>query len=75
MRPPSRIRPTLAAIAEVWSRHPDLRLGQFLENAAHLARGDRPGPDLFQMEEEQLLRGLKAFDERDATPPTRGPHA
>jgi hypothetical protein len=75
MRSPDRIWSTLAAIARVWARHPDLRLGQLLENAAHLARGGKPGPDLFQMEEEQLLRGLKAFDERDRTPPTRGDHA
>lgn len=63
MRSPARIEPTLAAIAQVWSCSPDLRLGQLLENAAHLARDGKPGPDLFQMEEEQLLRGLAMLDE------------
>ena len=30
MRDPARIQPTLAKIAEVWFRHPDMRLGQLI---------------------------------------------
>lgn len=59
MRDPARINPTLSAIAEIWERHPDLRLGQLLSAAADYARNGRRGPDLFQMEDGELLRGLE----------------
>lgn len=55
MRDPARIRPTLDAIAEIWARHPDIRLGQLLAHAS----GNR---DIFQIEDDALLRGLAELD-------------
>lgn len=69
-RSASRIWPTLCAIAKVWTLHPDLRLGQLLNAAAQAerARTGKPGPDLFQMEDADLLRGLAELD-RTMDPP------
>jgi len=51
MRDPKRIPRILATVMSVWSRHPDLRLGQLL-----LAAGDED--DLFYMEDDAIIRAL-----------------
>ena len=49
MRDPARIQPTLAKIAEVWFRHPDMRLGQLLFALT--------GKDPYYVEDVDLITG------------------
>lgn len=51
MRNPHRIDGTLAAIGEVWKRHPDMRLGQLLWA---LANGDP-----FYTEDDALIESKR----------------
>jgi hypothetical protein len=53
MRNAARIKPTLAAVADAWSKVPDLRLGQLLLNTM------LPGEDLYQVEDDVLLARLQ----------------
>lgn len=62
MRDPSRIDPLLQAIREAWMRHPDLRLGQIVQNAAYA--GGWPQMDLFYCEDDVIARGMVLLDER-----------
>ena len=58
-RDPARIRVVLDKLREIWERTPDLRLAQLVVNAAGARQ---PGPDIFNLEDDVLLRGLAAFD-------------
>ena len=51
-RDPTRIDPILDKIRDLWKRHPDLRLGQLI----FLLAG---GKDLWSIEDEQLVAGIK----------------
>ena len=53
MRDPKRIHEMLRVISKVWYKHPDLRLGQLILNACAI------NPNLYYMEDEQLLEYLK----------------
>lgn len=55
MRDPARIDRILEAVREVWTGHPDLRLGQILVNAIHPSR---PCPQIFYAEDDVAERGL-----------------
>jgi len=68
MRDPARIVPMLDALRRVWEKNPDLRLGQIVSNAA---RSHCAWPDVFSIEDEDLLRGLNSSPQ--ARP--RYPHA
>lgn len=57
MRDPQRIDDVLLAIGEVWAKNPDLRLGQLLINAVRPAR---PCPEVFSIEDRDLVRRLRA---------------
>lgn len=61
MRDPRRIDDVLLAIAEVWAQDPDLRLGQLLINAVRPAE---PCPELFSIEDRDLVRRVQAEGER-----------
>jgi len=52
MRDPKRIKPTLALIEKIWTKHPDLRLAQLLGNCLY-------GVDLYYLEDKGLLELLK----------------
>lgn len=67
MRDPARIDLVLAALREAWLESPDLCLGQLLINAA---RPSDPCPEVFHMEDEELLRRLNSF--RELVQPYRG---
>jgi len=54
MRDPKRIPEILKAIQDVWSKHPQLRLGQLLS----IALGTNP-PDLFYIEDKDLLLQIR----------------
>jgi hypothetical protein len=47
-------------LAEVRSRYPELRLGQFLATVAHLAE-DQTGHSLWDVEDTALLQALERF--------------
>lgn len=56
MRDPARISVILQAVEEVWQAEPDLRLGQLLICAV---KPHDPCPDLFYIEDEELLAKLQ----------------
>lgn len=51
MRDPKRIRQVLARLEWAWERHPDLRLGPIIVNAA--------GLDPFYVEDEELIKRIE----------------
>lgn len=55
-RDPRRIQVVLDVLKEVWEKHPDLRLGQILVNAAgeHARQGD-----VFYVEDDVMVEGLR----------------
>ncbi|MDT9000629.1 hypothetical protein RQP53_15245 [Paucibacter sp. APW11] len=61
MREPARIDDVLAAIRLAWVESPDLRLGQLLVNAI---RPKEPCPEVFYVEDDQLLAALQAMAAR-----------
>jgi len=52
MRDLNRIKPIIDTVTQVWNKHPDLRLGQMLEN---LTGYDE---DLYYVEDDELLKRL-----------------
>jgi len=54
MRDKNRIDYILAEINKIWSKYPDLRLGQLLLNVAR-------EPLLYYMEDENIVEALKEF--------------
>lgn len=62
-RDPDRIDVVLSAIRAVWSADPDLRLAQLVVNAANLAGRDVISPELFSLEDDDLLAGLDAYQQ------------
>src|SRR5262249_35830697 len=61
VRDPRPIDDVLLAIAEVWARAPDLRLGQLLVNAI---RPGEPCPELSGIEDAELVRRVQAEGRR-----------
>ncbi len=59
MRDPKRIVKVLKEIEGFWVRHPDMRLGQIISNAAFEAKGD---PDPFYVEDEALVKALPEME-------------
>ena len=53
-RKPSRIKPVIRKLEELWRKYPDLRLGQLLIDCA----GDK---DLFNLEDDELLEAMERF--------------
>lgn len=59
MRDPNRIEPIMAELTEMWKKHPDMRLGQFLSNIigeAYMLNGKR---DTFYVEDEKFMELLR----------------
>ena len=54
MRNPNRIKGILEQLEEIWSKYPDLRLGQLLLNVL----GD---PALYYIEDQALMDYLKNY--------------
>jgi len=59
MRDPARIDNLLAVLRRVWERDPDLRLGQLVVIAA---KPNQPAPEVFYVEDDELLNGLLAYE-------------
>ncbi len=51
-------------LLKVWNKNPELRLGQFIENAYAFDKSNCP---LFYMEDEKLIRMLEKYSETDFT--------
>ena len=68
MRDPARIPKVLAAIHNVWKRNPDLRLGQIVTIATAKSGRDVECPEIFYLEDEDLLRGLRKYDQQPVPP-------
>ena len=58
-----RLTEILDSILDVWYHCPSLRLGQLLDNAMNRAR-DHGGADLFNIQDEDLVRAVKEFEKR-----------
>ena len=60
MRDPNRISEILQKLGDVWTRNPDLRLGQIIVNATMIAKqGAVDDRDVFYIKDEDLLMGLE----------------
>jgi uncharacterized protein YihD (DUF1040 family) len=68
MRDPSRIPEMLAALHNIWKRSPDLRLAQLLVVAANKSGQPVTCPELFHLEDDALLRGLRSYHSLPAVP-------
>ena len=62
MRNRNRIDMILKELSEIWYEMPDLRLCQILSNAAKLENWKQK--DLFYLEDDKLLSGLKILKEK-----------
>lgn len=58
MRDVNRIKPFCDELAELWSKHPDLRFGQIMSNIARYMQMEHRR-DMFFMEEEELIKVLR----------------
>lgn len=65
MRDPERIGPMLDAVRKIWEANPDLRLAQIISNAA---RSHTAWPDVFSVEDRDLMRGLEQMQQRSGKP-------
>ncbi len=64
MREKARIKPILLELQEIWEQNPDLRLGQLMVIAT---RPTDPCPEVFNIEDDQLLDGLRSFHFKNRT--------
>lgn len=62
MRNPKRIPIILKEIEKYWEKYPDLRLGQIIINLNTLLSENTHETDLFYLEDERLVEGLKLMD-------------
>ena len=60
MRNTDRIDKILDELKSLWNRHPDMRLGQLLENYVFTdgKRGDKTSVRMFYQEDDETLRKL-----------------
>jgi hypothetical protein len=65
MRDPKRIQTVLKAIEEVWQKNPDLRLGQMIVTATNLSGRKAVSPEVFSLEDEDMLRGIEALKKKE----------
>ena len=61
MRDPDRIDGVLETVRSLWEPDPDLRLGQLVVIAANLAGRQVICPEIFSLEDDELVAGLDAY--------------
>ena len=61
MRDPKRIPEILQVLGEIWTKYPDLRLGQIIDNASVESQSKAP---VFYIEDDDLLEGLKSLNQK-----------
>jgi hypothetical protein len=64
MRDPARISQVMKALEEVWRDHPDYRLGQLIVSATNLSGREVVCPEVFSLEDEDILRGIEEIAAR-----------
>lgn len=64
-RDPARIGPMLRALEAAWTKHPDLRLGQLINNMFTFESA-------YNMEDDDMLRALERFVEEHDNGGTTG---
>ena len=62
MRDKNRIPKILNELERIWKANPDIRLGQLMVIAS---KPENPCPSIFYIEDENLLKGLIAFENRE----------
>lgn len=62
MRDENRIPKIIEHLKRIWKANPDLRLGQLIVVAT---KPENPCPSVFYIEDEELLKGLSAFEHRE----------
>lgn len=62
MRDRKRIEPFLAELGELWEKNPDLRFGQLVAN---LQATISKNPDIFYTEDDQMLKAIRSFGEKE----------
>ncbi len=58
-RDPKRITGLLKVLEDTWRKNPDLRLAQIIVSAASLSGKKVVCPEIFYLEDEDLLRGIE----------------
>jgi uncharacterized protein YihD (DUF1040 family) len=64
MRDPKRITGLLKVLEDTWREEPDLRLGQIIVSAANLSGRQVVCPEIFHLEDEELLKGIEELAKR-----------
>jgi len=59
VRDPKRIKKVLVRLAKIWSKHPDMRLGQLLENV--FPNTDRDYISAYHIEDEEYISTIEEF--------------
>ena len=62
MRDPNRIPIIISKIEDVWKSNPDFRLGQLI---CVFARPNQPCNDIFNIEEDDLMKGINEFQSKN----------
>ena len=66
-RSPEEINNLLNEIGSIWSKYPQLRLGQLISNALYIrspqAKSKIAAVDLFYLEDNSLIEKITKFDE------------
>lgn len=62
MRDKNRIPKILNELKRIWEANPDFRLGQLIVIAT---KPKNPSPSVFNIEDEELLKGLISFENRE----------
>jgi hypothetical protein len=57
MRDQDQMEAIFASLRALWERHPELRLGQIVVNAASLIAG--PDAPVFYVEDDKMLLGIE----------------
>jgi len=63
VRDPKRIKKVLVRLAKVWSKHPELRLGQLLENV--FPNTDKDYISAYGIEDEEYINTIEEFYAKD----------
>ena len=58
MRDRNRIKPFCDELAELWSKYPDLRLGQFIYNLTKYIEREHK-KDIFYLEDNELMEIIR----------------
>jgi uncharacterized protein YihD (DUF1040 family) len=54
----------LKVLEETWREEPDLRLGQIIVSAANLSGRQVVCPEIFHLEDEDMLKGIEKLAKR-----------